>query len=172
MSLSANEIQALATKAARGAGFPPGQAESYGRATVMHLVAGRDPQPLRDALAQVDNSPILRLPLLVDDILAACAAVKGPAELTLNPADSALAPSYAELAPVRLRDCTLITTGEQPRLRVDAELDTPWRPKLPPRLDLPARLRATLNELAQNTYVPASEASRLRGAGAGLSDND
>ena len=90
MSLSANEIQALATKAARGAGFPPGQAESYGRATVMHLVAGRDPQPLHDALAQVDNSPILRLPLLVDDILAACAAVKGPAELTLNPDDSAL----------------------------------------------------------------------------------
>lgn len=29
-----------------------------------------------------------------------------------------------------------------------------------------------LNELAQRTYVPASEASRLSGAGAGLNDND
>ena len=29
-----------------------------------------------------------------------------------------------------------------------------------------------LEELAHQTYVPASEESRLRGAGAGLTDND
>ncbi|MCG7520810.1 DUF3726 domain-containing protein [Ruegeria sp. Ofav3-42] len=31
---------------------------------------------------------------------------------------------------------------------------------------------STLNRFAQNTYAPATEESRLRGAGAGLSDND
>ena len=31
---------------------------------------------------------------------------------------------------------------------------------------------ATLNRLAHRTYAPATEASRLSGAGAGLSDND
>jgi len=31
---------------------------------------------------------------------------------------------------------------------------------------------ATLNRFAHHTYAPASEASRLLGAGAGLSDND
>ena len=31
---------------------------------------------------------------------------------------------------------------------------------------------ATLNRLAHRTYAPATEESRLKGAGAGLSDND
>jgi hypothetical protein len=31
---------------------------------------------------------------------------------------------------------------------------------------------ATLTRFAHNTYAPATEASRLAGAGAGLSDND
>lgn len=38
--------------------------------------------------------------------------------------------------------------------------------------DIPATLWSQLNVFAKRTYVPASEASRLAGAGAGLIDND
>lgn len=41
-----------------------------------------------------------------------------------------------------------------------------------PRIAIDPELESYLQELAARTYVPASEASRLAGAGAGLSDND
>ncbi|MCF6444957.1 hypothetical protein L1065_09405 [Nereida sp. MMG024] len=44
------------------------------------------------------------------------------------------------------------------------------RPK--PRLLLPKSLEAELTTLAAKTYVPASDGSRLAGAGASLLDND
>ena len=172
MTLSANEVQSLAAKAAKGAGFPPGQAESFGRAAVLHLADGRDARALSAALKDPHDSPILRLALLGDDILAACTAMKGSAELTLNPDDAELALAYARLVPVRLKDCELTLRDDQPRLRVDADLGTPCRAKLPPRIDMPDALQAELQELARKTYVPATEASRRRGAGAGLTDND
>ena len=40
------------------------------------------------------------------------------------------------------------------------------------RADVDANTLATLNAFAHRTYAPATEASRLKGAGAGLSDND
>ena len=40
------------------------------------------------------------------------------------------------------------------------------------RIVMSDRLNAHLNKLAAKTYVPASYASRLAGAGAGLTDND
>jgi len=43
---------------------------------------------------------------------------------------------------------------------------------LKPRIALPADLETHLQTLAAKTYVPATEASRLAGAGAGLTDND
>ena len=46
------------------------------------------------------------------------------------------------------------------------------RPALPARLALPLDLKAQMERLAQNTYVPATESSRAAGAGAGLTDND
>ena len=41
-----------------------------------------------------------------------------------------------------------------------------------PRVDVPDALCALLTRLAEKTYVPATDASRLSGAGAGLEDND
>lgn len=43
---------------------------------------------------------------------------------------------------------------------------------IPPRRMLEDRIWNDLQSFAARTYVPASEASRLKGAGAGLSDND
>ena len=46
------------------------------------------------------------------------------------------------------------------------------RPVLPNRLAPDPKLLARLQELAYQTYVPASESSRASGAGAGLVDTD
>jgi len=43
---------------------------------------------------------------------------------------------------------------------------------LPKRVPCAPELKATLLALAHQTYVPASETSRVAGAGAGLTDND
>ena len=40
------------------------------------------------------------------------------------------------------------------------------------RAALDPSVQATLDEFAQRTYAPASDASRMTGAGAGLTDND
>lgn len=46
------------------------------------------------------------------------------------------------------------------------------RPEPPPRLTLPEGLFEAFAALAHQTYVPATAASRVGGAGAGLTDND
>ncbi len=55
---------------------------------------------------------------------------------------------------------------------VEAMATIERRPTLPARINCPAELFEHLQSLAQNTYVPASAASRESGAGAGLTDND
>lgn len=65
---------------------------------------------------------------------------------------------------------TLFATAETVFVRTGGQLEHP----------LPAQLRAnpsdadwaTLNKFAHRTYAPDTEASRLKGAGAGLTDND
>lgn len=172
MSYSANEIQALAAKAARGADFPVDQSDRFGRAAVQHLAAGGDEEALLAALADPSDSPILRLPLLIDDVFAASAAIAGPVELTLHPGDAALVESYARLLPIELSEVTVVAREGTDRLRIAADLNAPATRKLPARIEMSDHLRAALTRLAVQTHVPASEASRLGGAGAGLSDND
>lgn len=148
MTLSSDDTQTLASKAARGAGFPSGQAERFGRAAVVHLAEGRDGAALTAALSNPSDSPILRLAPLCDDILAACTAMRGPAELTLTPGDTALALAYARLAPVLLTDCVLVDRDDQPRLRVTADLTTPLRPSLPKTIHVPQSLVDQLSQYA------------------------
>ncbi|MGA0281445.1 MAG: hypothetical protein ACO3K9_07130, partial [Paracoccaceae bacterium] len=45
-------------------------------------------------------------------------------------------------------------------------------PRLQSRIDVPQDIFDRLSALAHKTYAPATEESRLAGAGAGLSDND
>lgn len=60
MSFSINEIQNLASKAARGAGAPPAQAARFGRAVVYHVRAGRAERDILDAIDALPHGPILR----------------------------------------------------------------------------------------------------------------
>ncbi|KMK66779.1 hypothetical protein [Puniceibacterium sp. IMCC21224] len=172
MTHSANELQTLATKAARGAGFPPAQADLFGRACPLHLAQGGGAAPLIAALANPADSPILRLPLLMDDVLSAAAAMSGPIELTLHNGDDTLAQSYAHLLPVAVQDQSIITRDAQHRLRITVDLSAKTCTALPPRIIAPSELLNRLETLAARTYVPATDASRRTGAGAGLIEND
>lgn len=125
MSYSANEIMALASKAARGGGAPAGQANAFGRAAVVHLAEGRAESDLTHALAALPLGPIL--------------------SLAIDP--------LSEQTPLAL------SYQGQPAV-------------VPARLGASGALMDALSALAHKTYVPATDASRLAGAGAGLTDND
>lgn len=170
---SANEVAGLAQKAATGAGFPPSQAETFGRAVAVHLGAGRAALAVSTALDDPLDSPVLRLPLLMDDVLRAVALTGGEIALTLHPGDEALALAYARLLPMRLVTCQVTSCeGASSRLVIEGDPSVPAKPVLPPRIALPAELQTFLEGLAARTYVPATEASRTAGAGAGNIDND
>lgn len=173
MSYSINEIQTLAQKAARGAGFPPAQAESFGRAAVVHLATGGAAQPLLDALRNPNDSPVIRLPLLMDDVLRAARVLGEGITLSLQAGDGDLAPSYTRMLPIEVRDIHVEHVPDAPaRLHVRADARIRATPKLPARIMVPAELIEKLTDLAARTYVPATDASRQSGAGAGLNDND
>lgn len=173
MSFSANEVAGLAQKAARGAGFPPRQADLFGQATVFHLALGGAAAVLEQALADPGNSPILRLPLLTEDVLRALTVTGPEVTLTLQPGDEALVPAYVQLLPVRIERTDVVTIPEDlPRLVVRADLNQPALPDLPARIDVPLPLLDTFRRLGERTLVPPSSESRNAGAGAGNIDND
>lgn len=115
------DLRTLASRAAQSSGFSEAQAETFGRAAEWHLAEGRDCGALLRALGNTDDSPIVRLPLMLGDLMAACAALNGTAELTLNRKDTELAPSYARLLPVHLAECEVVLRAEQPRLRISTD---------------------------------------------------
>lgn len=159
MSFSANEVTALATKAARGAGADMGQAAAFGAACAGHLAADRDPAQISAALDALPAGPIHHGPLVCRQ------AARGADTVTLRanmPVD--LARSYLETLPKPVTCTLLSSTGDSHPASSGAEKAS--------RIDLPRDLLTHLNRLAQETYVPNTEASRAAGAGAGLTDND
>ena len=165
MSWSANEVQALATKAARGAGAPAGQAAAFGRAAVCHLTGARAPDDLATALDALPEGPILAIPLALTALVE---QATGDVVTGVLPSECpALAQSYVDALPY-----VQTARGTANGLEVSLQLTTP-APRAPlRRLNLPDTLAALMTELAARTFVPESEASRLAGAGAGLTDND
>lgn len=157
MTRSANEVMVLAGKAARGAGAPPAQAAQFGAAAVWHLQQGRDVAALDAALAALPAGPILDLPLAIARIVE-----RGEGASVLPPAP--LAQSYVETLPFVAR---MDAQG-----RVEIDLTTPAPRKVPQRIALDPQTYAAWSALAAKLLVPESDASRLSGAGAGLTDND
>ncbi len=162
MTRSVNEVMVLATKAARGAGAPPAQAAQFGAAAVVHLTAGRDVAALDAALAALPEGPIVNLPLALTRI--AESQVEGIATGVLDPEDSPLAQSYVAALP-----CVAALTESG---TVHLDLNRPAPRAAVHRVDLAEETQAAWTALAAALLVPESEASRLSGAGAGLTDND
>ncbi len=146
MTETAAHIRELAALAARGAGFEPHDAELFGKAVLWHLADGGDPNAVIRALADPEDSPIVRLPLVLADLQRASSAVSGPVELTLNPDDTDLALSYARLGPHAGAEVVRLPSSP-PRLRL--EPSSAAEPPLPDSAELPERLDDHFSALAE-----------------------
>lgn len=212
MTRSLNEVEALARKAARGAGMSWGLAEDTGRAirwleargfagaaALAEYLAWRDQG---GAVARLEvHSGLWRgaggplCPIAVGAYLSDSAAAGLPGEMTLVSirAPLLIIPFTAWAARELGRDIKLECGDEDIWLghRGEAygagftgtgEADVSLRLEQVPgdamRREVTTRCAAergpldVLEEFAGRTYAPATEASRLAGAGAGTSDND
>ncbi|MFK7836543.1 MAG: hypothetical protein AB8B60_10010 [Sulfitobacter sp.] len=166
MKVSANEVVTLATKAARGGGAPPGQAADFGRAALRHLLEGRTPAALSHALAALPNGPILTLPLQIARLLEQAGERTATGFLPIE-GNAELAESYVQSQPFAAE-----TRHSDAAMSVTFSLDAPNNLRAVARVDLSDALAQQMQHLAAKILVPESAASRLSGAGAGLTDND
>ncbi len=213
MSWSLGEIEGLARKAARGAGFDWGMAEEAGKA--VRWLAGLGlpgPEVLDAFLAAYDRTPHAQMrpidvtasiwtaaggplcpisagaalcdiaqdaglpgeieipdcahPLLLIPFVAAASEDGGHAlHVVWEGGEFAFASDVRGLAtaPMAPTGRALIRRGPAPDLPL---------PGCQLRYDPDAAATARLTDLARRTYAPDTDASRISGAGAGLSDND
>jgi len=169
--LSRAEVAATLHKAARGQGMPLGHTDIFVAACLRGLAMRKD---FADAVTRAMTGPFdcvetrvaLAGPLAIDALICGEDAVALPildAAEVLEP----IAINAFEIndlcIEVHVKDegCVLHRTETPP---ADAPTTGP--------LNIPADAWALWQDWAALTYVPASEASRLGGAGAGLTDND
>jgi hypothetical protein len=157
---SANEIEGLAARAARGAGAGVAQAAHFGRAAAMHLARGGAGADLLAALDALPGGPVNAVPL-------ALLAGEGEVRIATGGHD-ALAESYLAALPFAAQ----VTGRDAGGLRAHLSRADRRAVSLPARIALDACTQGALSAFAARTYVPQSETSRLSGAGAGLTDND
>ncbi|MCY3876854.1 MAG: DUF3726 domain-containing protein [Rhodobacteraceae bacterium] len=217
MSRSLSEIEAMALKAARGAGHYWGVSEDAGRAVrwlcaagidgcaaLAGLLSGNDPREPKkrdpgspQVTAAAWNSPTgILCPLLTGMAISDHASSITAAGITLEQVARPVllvpfAASAARLAHtgfcLEWQGASLFTDGyglahSQERRGLDVAFvkrvsvrrkrGTGCRPLRMRRFHPTDSDWAKLEELAARTYAPASDESRLLGAGAGLSDND
>jgi len=179
MMRSLNEIGGMVMKAARGAGVPLDHCEDM--ALAAEYLAATDPVRL-DCIEQALAGPHVPVAAVWTDttlrIDAARAAMAGPVAV------DALRMGY---------DAVVLKDVDAPRLVLalfagqgvcvshsfgGADLIISRNDGRPPAIPMAAAVTvsghfwAYLDGLAALTYVPATDASRLAGAGAGLTDND
>ena len=166
MMVSANEVLTLGTKAARGGGAPPAQAADFGRAALCHLINHRPPTALSDALDALPGGPILSLPLVLAQVIEKAEGEVAAADVPVMD-DADLMLSYAQSQPFEA-----VARIEGDKLNLFLTLTTPNKMQPVARVSLPDELFQQMLTLAAQILVPESDASRLSGAGAGLTDND
>lgn len=168
-----NEVEGLVKKAARGAGFPSGQAKDLGRVAIYLAGTGASVAPITAALkehssavdvrwsdgrVEVQYGPAILIGPIIRDAFAMSCTTAILADVAHAPlvaaflAQSGVAQKWDGLT-VRVSDTTVLDPACGP---VDIP-DEDWQVWL---------------DLAAKTYVPETEASRIAGAGAGLTDND
>lgn len=152
MKRSINEIQGMVLKAARGAGVPLGLGEDLSDSVPFFI----SDNGLEGVVHLVGGGCQQALGI-IDDLAA------GEAEAAL-PAD---VPARAMICLAAARGICL---GEVSG-KVQVQSGTPIQAATGPQ-EVPEALWQKLEHWAAKTYVPATEASRIAGAGAGLTDND
>lgn len=196
MSLSLNEVAAQARKAARGAGYSWGMAEEAGRAARWLCAQGLDGCGLLlAALRRADTGGPGACPLAAGVMLSDGAAALSTASLAYRSvvAPALILPFAAGAAQALDRPVTVAWEGVEAVTDGTAlSLAASGDAVLSGATDVTIRQggtfaapravcgRATpepetwvaLTALAERTHAPVTDGSRLRGAGAGLSDND
>lgn len=211
MTFSLNEIEAMAKKAARGAGYAWGPAEEAGKAVrwleshglpggaalVGHLNVGNIDGPPTALQGDWSSATGVLCPLTSGAALNDCAdqLADGHVQSMTNVDHPLLILPFAAWAalhikvPIRVEWDGMRATTDGYRLRYEARNGDPNQsgpatvsckmdnargdlhaPAL--RGEISRDVWQTLGKYAHRTYAPASEESRLLGAGAGLSDND
>ena len=186
MSWSLGEVHDLCLKATRGAGYSWGMAEEAGWAVrwlaerglpgpkaLAGLIAARDgvcPVGLGASIAdfgQPDlaaNAGRIAQPLLLLPFVARRAAEGSAFEVTLGDVPAVIWADGARIdgdcppeAEVTISGTVPAPDGAPSRTRVEV---------------IAGDALQVLNDFAGRTYAPATEESRMRGAGAGVTDND
>ncbi|MGB1234519.1 MAG: hypothetical protein ACPG5U_02160 [Planktomarina sp.] len=170
---SGNEIYGTAYKAGRGAGVPTGQADHMAQMlsrcadnAVLTAFLDHLDTPAEAAVVTTGTGlKITKAHLFRDGPLVVDALKGGAAEAVLSPMDAncACVQGFARTQGLHVApdgsDGAVFTLG------------TSANP-LPQRAIIDDALWQRLNRWASKTYVPETDASRLSGAGAGLTDND
>lgn len=168
-----NEVEGMVQKAARGAGIPIGQAEDLSRVAGYLVATGGQVAPITDAL---------REPLTPVDVQW------GDTEITVSSGSAAMiGPIVRDAFKMGCNRATLHDIAQAPLIAAflaTGGIAQKWagpvvcvsdtsvlKPDCQP-VAIPQSDWQIWSALAAKTYVPQSEASRLAGAGAGLTDND
>ena len=166
LSQSWTEVQALATRAAVGAGVPMAQALAFGTTAARHLADDEPEAALAHSLAAPET--ITALALQVEKMIERASLSPRPVPVDAPDADArALLVSWLRALP-----CRTAIDVSGPRVLAALDLTAANAHARPDRVTLSAGLHATFTTLAARTYVPDSDASRAMGAGAGLMDPD
>ena len=206
MTYSLNEIETLAKRAARGAGYDWGLCEEAGKAVRWLSARGMGgAQALWDLLRAKETgqvfAPTEGLSVWANPKGDLCPLITGAGLCDFAPATNMalqcvsspllLLPFAARLAAqdgrcrkIKIRDFLAMTSGGevwadgQPTKMSDVVIDivpdvpdyTPVTPR--ERGEMSEDVFEALNAFAHRGFAPATEESRLAGAGSGLSDND
>ncbi len=180
--LSVAEVQALLLKAGIGDGLPLGHAQDLSGLAPLLM---SDPQLLAMAAAALDgghhrpgiegtddHAVVERSDVLMAAPMVIDALVAGTRRVVMHNLDWPLLlwPFLAHAGQVYDMKFALSNSGKGTVMVTVADEDE-LEPFGAPQA-VPLDVLDRLNGLAAKTYVPASEASRAAGAGAGLTDND
>ncbi len=173
LMLALNEIGSMVQKAARGAGIPLGQAEDLGRIAIYLAGTGGDVSAVTRALQEPSTTVDM---IWSSDIVS---VTSGPAALIGAIIRDAFAMGYdtavlADLDHAPLVDAFLAECGVALKWdgRTLTRSDTTVQQPACKPVAIPAADWDIWGAYAAKTYVPETDASRLAGAGAGLTDND
>ena len=178
MMRALNEIGGMVLKAGRGAGVPLGHCEDLSRAAI--YLAATDaaafdcvprslvgPFPAADVLITGDTAVVQNARAVMAGPVAVDCLRAGLATVRLEQIDEPMV-IFALCAAMGVGVTHRFDAGD---LILAPDATTPAPAPVGP-VTIAQAAWDVLNDLAARTYVPATEASRLAGAGAGLTDND
>ncbi len=179
MKRSLNEIGGMVMKAARGAGVPLGHCEDLAAASV--FLAATDPARL-NAVMDALSGPFENAQTSEDGTTMICANARavmaGPAAIdALRCGAEKIILQNIDAPRVVVAMCGALGLSVQHKfegtdMHVSLASDGAVVQPTAQAVTVSELLWDQLAALAAKTYVPATEASRLSGAGAGLTDND